>query len=229
MLGGPEEGRAAERRGGAVLCKAGQGWCRPCCTGRCLGGTFRGACPPQSSSILWGAKGDHNPSPEQVFSKCLIFSTEGKADLHLKSQTFKTRGPERETISSHKLNVCSKLPFPKSQGFGALHAPAGPCLSASLVRGQTTQTSVMMSKQTLMNFGARLVLAFMGHKIIRLLLPALTCQRGNPEPSQAGRGRQDQSVREAGGGGGCLFIFPLHTNPFLCSDIQTKSWHARCY
>lgn len=214
---------------GLYSAKQGKAGADPAAQGGVWAEYFEGPALPKVHLYCGGAGGDHNPSPEQVFSKCLIFSTEGKADLHLKSQTFKTRGPERETISSHKLNVCSKLPFPESQGFGALHAPAGPCLSASLVGGQTTQTSVMMSKQTLMNFGARLVLAFMGHKIIRLLLPALTCQRGNPEPSQAGRGRQDQSVREAGGGGGCLFIFPLHTNPFLCSDIQTKSWHARCY
>lgn len=105
-----------------------------------------------------------------------IFSTEGKAGLHLKSQTFKTCTPERETISSHKLNVCLKLPFPESQGFGALHALVGPRLSASLVGRQTTQTFVMTSKQTLMNFGARLGLAFMDCKIIWLLLPAPTCQ-----------------------------------------------------
>lgn len=137
---------------------------------------------PPSPKFIYTAGGggrgreNHNRSPEQVFSKCLIFSTAGKADLHLKSQTFKTCTPERETISSHKLNVCFKLPFPKSQGFGALPALVGPCLSASLVGGQTPQTFVMTSKQTLMNFGARLVLAFMDRKIIWLRLPTLTCQ-----------------------------------------------------
>lgn len=184
---------------GLYSAKQGKAGADPAAQGGVWAEYFEGPALPKVHLYCGGAGGDHNPSPEQVFSKCLIFSTEGKADLHLKSQTFKTRGPERETISSHKLNVCSKLPFPESQGFGALHAPAGPCLSASLVGRQTTQTSVMMSKQTLMNFGARLVLAFMGHKNHPAASPradmparqprAFTGRKGPPGPvCEGGRG-----------------------------------------
>lgn len=102
------------------------------------------------------------------YEKNLIFSTEGKADLHLNFQNLHSRA---RNIFSHKLKACFKLSFLKSQGFTALHAPeVGPCLSARLVRKQTTQ-AICNDRQILMNFGACLVLAFMDHKIIWLFSP----------------------------------------------------------
>lgn len=75
--------------------------------------------PASSNKFIHNAEGgekrkrDHNPFYKQVLSENNIFSTEGKADLHVEIQTFKTYTQEKETIFSHKLKVCFKLSFPK--------------------------------------------------------------------------------------------------------------------
>lgn len=95
---------------------------------------------------------------------------EEKASLSLKTQTFNTYTQEKETISCHKLLLCFKPCFPGGPWpQGPPHLVAGPCPAARLVRKQTTQ-AISNDKQTLMNFGACLVLAFMDCKIIWLLL-----------------------------------------------------------
>lgn len=75
---------------------------------------------------------------------------------------------KKKKISSHKLKLCLKLHLQTGQGFGALRAlKLGPA-SSCLVRRQTAQT-IFNDKQTLMNFRACLVLAFIDHKMIWLL------------------------------------------------------------
>lgn len=73
----------------------------------------------------------------------------------------------RKAISSHKLKLCLKLHLQTCQGFGALHALKLDPASSCLVRRQTQ--AIFNDKQTLMNFKACLVLAFIDHKIIWLL------------------------------------------------------------
>lgn len=109
-----------------------------------------------------------------------------------------------------------------SQSLRALHAlklgPAHGCL----VRRQTTQ-AICNDKQTLMNFRACLVLAFMDHKIIWLLPAHADSPMRQPQvfivsgtarttPQEVGWGTRDREQPS-----------PFHTNPCMCTDIQLNS------
>lgn len=106
----------------------------------------------------------------------------------------------QKTISSHKLKLCLKVHLQTGQGFGAPHAlklgPANSCL----VRRQTTQT-IFNDKQTLMNFGACLVLAFIDHKIIWLLPAHAHRPVRQPQVFTGIRHCQDHSTEEGYGMG----------------------------